>query len=97
MSTMPRTTASVPLSTKNDAMPTAMYTTANTASLVGDDGLLPTCPSGRLGSGRSNGPTRFGRTGPRFARAGGNADFLGVTRPGLRLSLATDDTVLLAT
>jgi hypothetical protein len=66
---------------------------ANVSSFAGDDGRLPTCPSGLPASGRSNGPTRFGRIEGRLARAGGAVDFLGVTRPGLRLSLATPGTV----
>jgi hypothetical protein len=99
MNTMPMMMPSAPFSVKNDATPAATYTIANTPSFVGDDGRRPTCPKGRLGSGRWNGPTRSGKAERRARRDGGGvADFFGVTRPlGLRLSFATTATVLRAT
>lgn len=97
MNTMPMMIPSAPFNAKNDATPAATYTTAKTASFVGDDGRRPTCPKGRLGSGRWNGPTRSGNAERRERLAGGEADFFGVTRPGLRLSFATTATVLRAT
>jgi len=97
MKTMPMMMPSAPLRTKNEATPATAYTTANTASFVGDEGRRPTCPNGRLASGRWNGPTRSGSAERLGRRAGGAADFFGVTRPGLRLSFATAATVLRAT
>jgi hypothetical protein len=91
--TTPRITPRVLPMTKNDSTPQTMYTMANVSSFAGDEGRLPTWPRGLAESGRSKGPTRLGRIDGRLARAGGVVDFLGVTRPGLRLSLATPGTV----